>query len=461
MLIQPPGNRADQALGSFVGRPFTKDVQKYLKPSPWFKIKDLPEGSNQPIFPPSEYDFSALVSTVEVEMSDRKADMCTISISDPKNIYANLFEPGLLVTVMGGWDTENGFGVLFEGIIHEVTPSFRTGSRSTVKLACLEDMIVMGAVEVDSPMVDEGGDEDDEDMEEADPEQGSYIDMIKAIATRNGLQCDDSDIMLVAPFPKNKPGSPSQGPKMTDLARMFSLAEECYAATWLEGDRLKFASLTKILDTFKPEFRFFFRDLGADTAPELLNHVEGLFTAANTKLVAIEAASITNGRPRKSVHVADDTGMVSSEDIKGAPTVGKEGQEIVGYRPDEVKLAALSVEDQDRLRAYVSPSNISAGRVEWDKIKEFVIAIVVTHKSESKAVLEANKAILKADERFLNQGVDMQIPVGVWALRPIQVAEVSGLGQKYSGFYYLATVTHSFSTKGYNCRVEGLRYIKK
>jgi hypothetical protein len=463
VFIQPPGNVASSGVNEFVGLSYV-EAEKYLKPRVWFSAKKSIRPRFQAVptvisVPNNEYDFTKMVTKIDIEQSDRKADVCKISMYDPHNIFANMLETGLLVTVIGGWEKEESYGTLFEGIIHQVQPTFKAGQNSTLDLICLSDMVIMGLEEVDTPMINESGEADDtgEGMEEAsNPEQGSYPEIIKAIAKRNHLKCDDSDIMLVPPFPKNTTKSPKQGPKQTDLARLFELADELYAAVWLEGDRLKFASLTKIFDTFKSEMTFVFRDIDNGTDDFRGIH-DSIFESAATKLIYVNNASVSSGRPRKKVKVEADSGKISSVDVHGAPTKTKEGFEIVGWRPDEKKLAALSIEQQDELRAYVSPGNISAGRVEWDKIKEYVVAIVIEHKPESQTVLGTNKEKPKVDERILNIGVAMDIPAGYWKLRPISVADIAGLGQKFSGRYYVSTVTHNISQTGYSCRVEGLK----
>ena len=458
-IIKQPKDAPD--MGELVGKKYVDVVKLYNKSFSW--SDPLPPETGYPCdafdakpAQIAELDFSHVVTKIDVEKTDRKADMCTVILFDPKNIFANILDTGLQVKVTGGWSNEDGAGVLFEGIIHEVRSQFKSGNRSTCTIICLEDMIMLGGVEEDDPMISAGGDEDAPDAPDSDPEQGTYPEIIMKIAQRHPpLKCDEAaDIKLTSAIPKNTKESPNQGAKQTDLARLYELAEQCYAAVYVENGHLKFYTLTHIFDTFKPICDFLFRDTSSSVAPGFTNDV---FAASKTRQVYVEDVTITNGRPRKKIKIEAGELVIKVVDKTSSP----DNPATFFYRPDSEKLEKLSVEDQNFWHNYFSPTNIKAKLVTWENVKKFCIRVDVEGKPESESEVKgSNKEKLVSDDRVLNTGVQLNLPIGWWKLRPIQVATVLGLGGKYSGLYYLSTVSHSLSAQGYSCKVSGFRYDK-
>lgn len=450
VLIQAPNLDATEQLAPRINTSYA-DASKFYKPQFFFDVKQtgFSLGMGE-----KEYDVSQRVRDIVVEQSDRKADMAKIVMADHDHYLADNLETGLLVTVIGGWDKKDSYGVLFEGLIHTVTPSYRSGQRSTMTITCLEKMIVMGVDEVDMVNVTEAG-EEDEDSEESSAETGSYADIIIATARRNGLQCDKEDVTLVPPFPRNQIKSPEQTAKATDLAHLFKLAKALYAAMWVEGDRLKFSSLTKIYDDHKPELTFVYRDISNNDTLSIGATNDDLFETASTKKVFIEEASVNKGRPRKKVKVAAADNRVAGLDVKGAPKKDKDGNEIY-YIPDYAKIhdQSLSSDRVDELRELFYNAS---GTLEWATTKQWLVAVKIEHVEESKTVEGTNKIEVAADARELNIGVDMKCTAGYWGARPVTMAKVRGLGKKYSGLYYIAEVSHDLSAAGYKCSVKALK----
>ena len=485
VTIQPPNLDATEELGDFVGTEYIA-ASKYHKKRWNFETRGGGGGVRETAgLRATELDVSKRVISIVVEQSDRKVHMAKITMFDHDHYLADTLETGLLVTVSGGWDEEGSEGRLFEGLIHVVSPVFKSGNRSTITLTCLEKMIVLAAVEVDLAKVkepslvpgtgdyfdhtnlgkedgDDGDSPEDKDVEKASAEAGGYADIIIATARRNGLQCNLSDITLTEPYPTNKINSPKQTAKATDLAHLYKLAKDLYAAMWVDEDnRLKFSSLTSIYDTKKPELTFVFRDVGSEEDGPWLRRISAdasIFDTANTKRVYVESAAVNKGRPRKKAKVEAETGVILAEDITGAPTVTDDGREIIAYKVNSEMLAALDATERDKIGDVFTLQATVGGTIDWDTTQQYLLPITLEHVPESQEVDGTDKVkVQKADPRELNIGVDMECTAGYWGIRPITMATVHGLGTKYSGTYYIAQVSHMLSNAGYKCSVKALK----
>lgn len=464
VLIQPPPNSAVRDLPKSLVNKTEAQVKKYLKKRPWIQLRQASAFSQHrgtPAYANKDYDFSLAVSQINIIKTENKADICTLVIPDPYMIFGDLFETGLLVTIDAGWNYASQQGNIFEGIIHEVRPLFRSGRQSVVTVVCMADMIVMGKEEQDVPMMSVDGEEETDDPDQADPEVGDFKGIIKEIAKRNGFKCEDENIKLTPPFPKNTAGSPTQGPKMTDLQRLGELADQCYASFWIEDDVLWFASLTHIFDNLKPEYRFYFQEI--DRPVLEVQFKDDLKSDASNGTALVDEVSVTKGRPRKSVETAaiiDNDPAVSgltfiqADQVHGRPP----DSDIIGYKLDSDKIEKLRKEnpvEYDRLYDYVSPFNDN--EIKWERIQEYFIEVRRSeHKSQSE-VKDPGKAALKADDRALNEGIELNCPFGSWRVRPITTCLLKGLGSRYDGKYYIAEVNHLLTAGSYTTKIAAQR----
>lgn len=455
VLIQPPSFSPGRTFpNSLVGQVETS-IDKYLSRK-WVR-PSLPNEAQNPsgYFTPGstvpEYDFSKVVSTISISLSDRKADMCLLEIPDPLMVYSFLFEPGLFVTVLAGWDSPGEFGIVFEGIIHKVKPHFVAGRKSTVTLTCMEDMIIMGKEERDTPMRAEA-------VEEGNPEDGGWEDTLLMIAERHGFEMSREDIHLPTPKPKNLPKSPTQGPKISDLQRLYQMAETCYGAFWLEGSKLKFATYTHILDIMEPRFKFLFREIGHDF-PSAEGLRERIFLGGKFMHFLTDDVEVTKGKGKKKVESGSDPEDVTSS-FGVIQTDHGDGRGTIAYNYHPERLADFAERDPEGftiLQNFLADSSWAKPEV-WERIKEFFSEVKRENKPSSD-VRDPGKAEMKEDDRVLNEGITIKCPVGSWVIQPVSTCILEGINPLNDKFY-ISDVEHRITKGKFETVLQAFRLAK-
>ena len=347
-------------------------------------------------------DITGWVSGVSVVEDDHQADHVSITIPDPRMIYADALFEGSLVEVDAGYAEPNQHALMIRALITKVTLSYPESGIPTLTLEGEDKSILMGLKE----------------------KKALWRNMTVTAAVRKIAGPYFKKIQAtLSPDPQIVPPINQDG--KTDLAFLQELAQKYHAKCFVELDEtgeevLYFLPERRIVTLRRPETLILRYRRGPDSA--LISFAPAFDSGYIDRL--------------KEINDIDDKGRKIKNKDKPQTDI------VVGPLPDDVVGRANSADRPIIRKLY-----------DLGKASKLELQKTLTAKRTTVGKVAANQTELDAENdalegRRLGMTATGTTFGNIW-LRAKSKLTIDGVNARFSGDWYVSSVTHKLDTGGY------------
>jgi phage protein D len=349
------------------------------------------------------HDITPWVGSVTVVEDDRQADSVTVTIPDPRLIYADALFEGSLVEVDMGYAERNAHAVLIRAVVTKIDVQYPEGGVPTVTLKGEDKSIEMGLVERKRRWRDL-----------------RVTDIVREIARPYGfakVQAELTPDPLIRAKPIHQDGK-------TDLAFLQDLAKTYHAKCFVELDErnaeiLYFIPERRVVTLRRPDMLVLHFRMGVDS--NLISFSPSFDSSYIDRL-------------REASDIDQSGGVVETQERPPAETVV--------WDLDPVLMAQASPEDNRTIRDLHTKGTQRKGAFQQQlAARKVVLGIVVPDQSE----LEATNDSLEA--RRLGMSATGTTFGNIW-LRAKSNVQIEIPSQRWRGAWYVSNVTHKIDSSG-------------
>jgi phage protein D len=341
-------------------------------------------------------DVTPWVSNVTVVEDDRQADNVTITIPDPRMIYADALYEGSFVEVDLGYSEENQHALMIRAIITKVELSYPDNGVPSLSLKGEDKSILMGLEEKKKVWRDR-----------------KVSDVVGEIGRNYGFSQVEARLT-----PDPKITTPINQDGKTDLAFLQELADTYHAKCFVELNEnaeevLYFIPERRIVTLHRPE-------------KIILSYRVG----PRSNLVSFSPSFDSSYIDRlKEVSGVDKTGNNIKSQEKPSP-------EVVIAELDKVRLAQASEQDKTKIQSLYDKGVASKKELQ-QKLTARRPAVGKVKRDQSE--LEATNDSLEG--RRLGMTATGSTFGNIW-LRAKSNVSINGVGKRFDGDWYVSNVTH-------------------
>jgi len=348
-------------------------------------------------------DITSWVNSVTVVEDDRQADNFTITIPDPRMIYADGLFEGSIAEVDMGYAEPNQHALMIRVIITKVELSYPTNGIPKLTLRGEDKSILMGLKEENKVWRNQ-----------------KVTDIVREIGQSHGFRVEAN----LSPD-KDRLSKPVHQDGKTDLAFLQELAGKHHAKCFVELNEA-----AEELLYFIPERRIV-RLNRPDTL--VLQYRMG----PNSNLISFSPSFDSSYIDRlKEVEDIDDEGNdVSSQER--APS------EIVIWELNQARMAQASAEDRTKIYTLYS---IGVTRKQELQTQLVARRAAVGEVAPNQADIESTNGSLES--RRLGMTASGSTGGNIW-LRAKSNVIIEGVSERFNGEWYVSNVTHKIDTNGY------------
>lgn len=350
-------------------------------------------------------DISDFVDSLQVDESDSRCNMASLTLGDSNLVLSDLLCEGLSIEIdLGYCDAHT---VIFRGLITDLQANFPSRGQPVVSINAMDSLISLGF----EPQTQNWG--------------GRNIsDVVRKIALKNHFSPGMIEAGVGTTDPNSESTNPLRQVEKTDLEFLLELAREYDAKLYIEHrgpvDTLNFVATQRLLDAEPIEEPLVF-NANLDTFSV---SIESSMAAAEMRLVTTD--------PETGDRIVIEENLVGPNDATWVP----DPERIAQTGPGAARLTALAtrvVAKQQMIRDY------------WQRPPRVVGAPARPESDRSRTL--GDRA------RRLGQSGRGQARGSFW-LRPYRRVQVEGCGGRWSGnSWYLSQVTHQLDVtqRSYTC----------
>lgn len=370
--------------------------------SPFFEVKM--EGQ----------DITSWISSITVAEDEKQADSCSITIADPRMIYADALFEGTTVEVDMGYAGAGQHALMLRAIITKVEMTYPDSGVPALTLKGEDKSILMGLVEKKKVWKNK-----------------KVSDVVKEIANEYGF---DAAHVTAEPDPDTKITKPINQDGKTDLAFLQELAQKYHARSFVELDEngeeiLYFIPERRVVSLSRPD-------------KLILRYRMGPESNLMSFSPAFDSSFIDR---KKALADVDKKGKPIKSEDKPQPTA-----EVV-WELSDAALARANQADKDRIRALYDAGAQKKKDLQ-DKLtaKKVIVGVVAAEQSE---IEESNDSL---ESRRLGQTASGTTFGNIW-LRAKTNVRVEGVNSRFVGDWYVSSVTHKIDNSGYRTDFKAVR----
>lgn len=349
-------------------------------------------------------DISRWVSALTVVEDDRQADNVTLTIPDPRMIYADCLFEGTVVEIDLGYAEPNQHALMLRAIVTKIDLAYPEGGVPSVTLKGQDRSILMGLQEKKKRW---------RDM--------TVTAIVRKIGNDNGftnIQAQLSPDPLIRGKPINQDGK-------TDLAFLQDLAKTYHAKCFVEldehGDEVLY---------FVPE-----RQIVRLNRPDTL--LLSYRTGPNSNLISFSPTFDGNSIERPT--------QVADVDVRGNPIESRDKApaEVPIWSLDEARMAQANRQDEGAIRTLYA---IGAQRK-----RDLQPRLASRHPAVGEVTVDQAEVETTNDvSESRSQGMSASGTTfgNIW-LRAKSNVQVTGLNERFNGKWYVSSVTHQIGGSGY------------
>lgn len=349
-----------------------------------------------------DVDVSPWVSSVTVVEDDKQADNCSITIPDPRMIYADGLFEGSVVEVDLGYVGANQHALMLRATITKVELSYPDGGVPALTLKGEDKSIMMGLEE----------------------KKKVWRDRTVTSVVREVAQAYFSNLEIhLSPDPRL--AKPVNQDGKTDLAFLQDLAKTYHAKSFVE------------LDENGEEVFYFIPERRVVT----LRRADRIVLRYRTG----PTSNLTSFSPSFDASYIDRLKEVQDVDQHGQQVKTQEHPptEIVVWQLDEGRMAQANDRDRTRIRTLYD-----RGSARKRDLQRRLAARrpAVGHVAASQADVESTNDSLESHQLGMTaQGSTLG---NIW-LRAKSRVTVTGVNERFAGDWYVSSVTHKIDSGGY------------
>jgi phage protein D len=348
-------------------------------------------------------DITDWVSSVSVTEDDKQADSVTIALNDPMLLYADGLFEGSVAEVDLGYAEPGQHALLIRATITKVEVGYPDGGVPSIALKGEDRSIRMGLQERRQVWRDR-----------------TVTDIVRAVAGEHGFRVQAE--LTPDPMIKSKPIT--QDGK-TDLAFLQELASTYHAKCFVELDEseqevLYFIPERRVVTLRRP-----------DTL--VLRYRSGPGSNLTSFSPSFDSSYID--RLKETTDVGQDGATIESQP--------KPPTDVVVWELDEARLATASDRDQERLRTLYE-RGVTRKRELQEALtaRQPTVGLVAPDQDEIEATNDS------LESRRLGMSASGSTVGTIW-LRAKSTVVVRGVNDRFSGEWYVSSVTHKIDGGGY------------
>ena len=353
-------------------------------------------------------DVTPWVSSVSVVEDDQQADNVSLTIPDPRMLYADALIEGSLASVSMGYAEPGANALILKAILTKVELSYPESGVPALTLKGEDRSILMGL---------------EERKERWDDAKAATVTaLVRAIANRHGIRKVQVELQ---PDPRISKKKPIHQDGKTDLAFLQELAKTHHAKCFVELD----ASDDEVL-YFIPERRIVRRP---GTTDIVLRYRMGPTSNLLSFSPTFDSSYIDRLKEKEDV---DSKGQPIKSKEKAAPpiVVWSLDPHLTGLanRADHARIETLYAAGSKakvRLQKELTKPRKGVGEVAFDQ----------ADMEEGNDTLEARKLGMSATGSTFGN---------IW-LRAKSNVEVQGVNNRFNGTWYVSNVTHKIDGGGF------------
>lgn len=348
-------------------------------------------------------DITSWVGSVSVTEDDRQADSVSLTIPDPRMIYADALFEGSSAEVDLGYAESNQHALMIRAIITKVELSYPENGVPALTLKGEDRSIEMGLVEKKRLWRDR-----------------TVTDVVNEIGGEYGFSSIEAQL---SPDPQIR--RPINQDGKTDLAFLQELAEDYHAKCFVElnerGEEvLYFIPERRIVNLRRPERLVLRYRMGPDS-------------------------NLISFSPSFDSSYIDRLKQLADVDAQGetVETAETAPPEVVVWELDPVRMARASSDDRGRIEAlYAAGSSRKRALQELLTTRQAAVGAVAVDQEDMEATNDS------LESRQLGMSASGTTFGNIW-LRAKSNVVVEGANQRFNGEWYVSTVTHKIDGGGY------------
>ena len=349
-------------------------------------------------------DITPWISSVSTVEDDQQADSVTLTIPDPRMIYADGLFEGSTVEVDMGYAEPDQHTLMLRAIITKVEQSYPENGMPTLTLKGEDKSILMGLVEKKKRWRDR-----------------TVTDIVRAVAKPYGFSHIEAQL---SPDPMIRSKPITQDGK-TDLAFLQELAKKYHAKCFVELDEqdnevLYFLPERRIVTLRRPDTLLLRYRMGPDS---------NLISFAPT----FDSSYIDRLKEIADVDTQGNT--VESQE--------KPPSEIVIWQLDKARMAQASERDRVKIKTLYDIGAVRKSVLQGLlSIRRATVGEVVADQAD----LESTNDSLEA--RRLGMSATGTTFGNIW-LRAKSNISIEGANERFNGEWYVSNVSHKIDSSGY------------
>lgn len=362
----------------------------------------------------SGIDITPWVSSVSVTEDDRQADSATITIPDPKLIYADALFEGSYMEIDLGYAEPDQHALMIRALVTKVELSYPDNGIPILTLKGEDRSILMGLVEKKKHWKDR-----------------KVSDIVREIAKEGGFDANHVEISLT-PDPDLRGKSITQDGK-TDLAFLQELAQKYHAKCFVE------------LNERAEEVLYFIPDrriVRLNRPNDLSLHYR---TGPN--------ANLLNFSPSFDSTYIDRKKEISDIDVKGKPVKSQEKPQTQEelWKLNTIRLSQASQADQKKIDAlYKQGAQLKTELQKQLAAKRKAVGKVVADRADIEDTGDSLES-----QRFGMTATGTTIG-NIW-LRAKSNVNIDGVSNRFQKKWYVTSVTHKIDSSGYKSELKCVR----
>lgn len=348
-------------------------------------------------------DITPWVSAVSVTEDDRQADSVTLTIPDPRMIYADALFEGSWVEVDMGYAEANRHALLIRAVITKVELSYPENGVPTLTLKGEDKTILMGLKEKKRVWRDR-----------------TVTSVVREIGLTNGFA---SVVAALLPDPLLRTPLVQDG--KTDLAFLQELAEKYHARCFAELDEagdevLYFIPERRVVTLRRPD-------------KLLLSYRAG----PGSNLISFSPSFDSSYLDRlKELADVDEQGQTVRSRKQPPP-------EVFLWRLDPARMAQANARDTARIQRLYARGVMGKAELQ---LRFAASREVAGEVARDQAEMELAASLLES--RRLGMSATGSAFGNIW-LRAKSSVQVVGVNERFSGDWYVTSVTHHIDGGGY------------
>jgi phage protein D len=349
-------------------------------------------------------DITRWVSAVTVIEDDRQADNVTLTIPDPRMIYADCLFEGTLIQIDLGYAEPNQHALILRAIVTKIDLSYPESGVPAVSLKGQDRSILMGLQEKKKRW---------RDM--------TVTAIVRKVGQDNGftnVQAELNPDPLIRSKPINQDGK-------TDLAFLQDLAKSYHAKCFVEldehGDEVLY---------FLPERRIVH-----------LNRPDTLLLSYRMG----PGSNLISFSPTFDGNSVDRPTQVADVDVRGNPIESRDkpAAQVAVWNLDEARMAQANRRDESTIRELYT---VGAQRKRDLQPRFASRRPAVGEVTVDQAEVETTNDV--TESRSLGMSASGTTFGNIW-LRAKSNVQLSGLNERFNGKWYVSSVTHQINGSGY------------